>query len=183
MDRLEALTDAQLIAAARTDDLAFREFYDRYGATLQRFFARRTHDQAAAVDLTAETFAQAWISRKRFRDRAGGSGAPWLFAIARHVLLRSVRTARLESAARERLQMTAAPLAAQPEWLEGLDADLEAALAALPGPRRVVLELRVLEGRSYAQIAEVVGCTPLAARIRVSRSLAWLRTQLEGGRP
>src|ERR687887_168745 len=84
-------SDSSLLAAARTDPHAFRELYERYAMRIHAFHLRRSRDEDSAHDLTAETFAQAWLSRKRFRDEAGGSAAPWLFAIARHVLLTSIR--------------------------------------------------------------------------------------------
>jgi RNA polymerase sigma-70 factor (ECF subfamily) len=180
---MDRRTDAQLIAASRSDDEAFRELYDRYAWLLHRFFARRTRSDQAALELTAETFAQAWLSRTRFRDLAGGTAGPWLFAIARRVLVRSVRRERIDRDGRERLRVEAGADAPPPEprWLDGLDADLETALAELPGGHREAVELRVLADLSYAQIAARLGCSPVAARIRVSRSLAWLRTRLEGG--
>jgi DNA-directed RNA polymerase specialized sigma24 family protein len=89
-------SDAGLLAAARSDPDAFRELYRRYAERIHSYFARRTHDPHAAHDLTAETFAQAWMVRTRFRDEADGSAAPWLFGIARNVLLMSVRRGRLE---------------------------------------------------------------------------------------
>src|SRR4051812_47715335 len=116
-------TDAELLAAARTDASAFRALYDRYAARVLRYHERRTADPDAAHDLTAETFAQAWLSRSRFRDQAGGSAGPWLFAIARHVLLASVRRHALEQSACRRLGLQLSGTAAEPEesWLDGLD--------------------------------------------------------------
>ena len=64
---------------------------------------RARADADAAFDLTAETFAQAWLVRRRFRDEANGSAAPWLFGIARHLVAQSVRSRRIESGACERL--------------------------------------------------------------------------------
>ena len=96
-------TDADLLADARTDPLAFREFYDRYAAWVHSWFSRQTGSDTAALDLTAETFAQAWHSSRRFRDMADGSGAPWLFGIARNLLRQYHKHNRIESAARERL--------------------------------------------------------------------------------
>src|SRR3990170_8011372 len=127
-------TDAELLAAARTDATAFRSLYDRYAARVLRYHERRTSDQDAAHDLTAETFAQAWLARTRFRDQAGGSAAPWLFAIARHVLLASVRKRALEQTAARRLGIELSGTPAEPEeaWLDGLDD----ALADLPEGQR-----------------------------------------------
>lgn len=176
-------SDAQLVAAAREDPEAFRCLYDRYAERLHAFFARRTGSRDAALDLTAETFAQAWISRRRFRDLAGGSAGPWLFTIARRVLIASVKRRRLEATALERLQVEHRGTAVVPDerWLHGLDEDLAAALDTLPREQRRALELRVVGGLSYAGVAERLGCSPTAARIRVSRGLARLRARLEGG--
>jgi RNA polymerase sigma-70 factor (ECF subfamily) len=69
-------TDAELIRETRTDAAAFRELYDRYARQVHGYHLRRTRDPHAAHDLTAETFAQAWLARRRFRDRAGGSAGP-----------------------------------------------------------------------------------------------------------
>src|SRR3954470_8303009 len=79
-------SDAQLLRAARRDPAAFRELYERYAERIHGFHLRRTSDVDAAHALTAETFAQAWLARSRFRDEAGGSAGPWLFRIARNPL-------------------------------------------------------------------------------------------------
>lgn len=101
--REEGRTDAQLLVAARSDADAFHALYQRYAQRTYAFFDRRTRNRDVSLDLTAETFARAWLSRRTFRDLAGGSAAPWLFAIARRVLIASVEKHRLESDARERL--------------------------------------------------------------------------------
>jgi RNA polymerase sigma factor (sigma-70 family) len=169
-------TDAELLAAARTDPTAFRSLYDRYAARVLRYHERRTADADAAHDLTAETFAQAWLSRTRFRDQAGGSAAPWLFAIARHVLLASVRKHALEQSACRRLGLELSGAAAEPDerWLDGLDE----ALAALPDGQRDAIRLRVEDDLAYDRVAESLGTTPQAARVRVHRGLAALRNRL-----
>src|SRR5262245_58108987 len=98
-------TDAELLRAARRDPAAFREVYDRHAESVYRFALRRTGDPDAAHDLTAETFARAWLQRKRFRDEASGLAGPWLFGIARNVISQSVRRRRIERAACEKLGM------------------------------------------------------------------------------
>src|SRR3954462_5686261 len=127
-------TDAQLLRAARRDADAFRELYERYAERIHSYHASRCREADAAYELTAETFAQAWLVRARFRDEVGGSAGPWLFGIARNVLLVSVRRRALDASARERLGMLVEPPAAAPEetWLEGLDE----ALDALPEAQR-----------------------------------------------
>jgi RNA polymerase sigma-70 factor, ECF subfamily len=167
-------SDAALIAAARTDARAFRELYDRYADRLLGYHLRRTRDEDAAHELTAETFAQAWLVRARFRDECDGSAGPWLFGIARNVLLMSVRRRRLEAAARERLGLPAAAAPADEAWLDGLDE----ALDALPEAQREAIRLRVVEDQTYDDVAAALGTTPAAARVRVHRGLTALRARL-----
>jgi RNA polymerase sigma factor (sigma-70 family) len=172
-------SDAELLVAARSDASAFRELYERYAARIHGYHLRRSQDTHAAHDLTAETFAQAWLSRARFRDEARGSAGPWLFGIARHVLLVSVRQRRLESSACQRLGMLdAVDREAAPEpgdtWLEGLDE----ALAHLPGAQQQAIRLRVVEDLGYDEAAERLATTPQAVRARVSRGLTALRKHL-----
>src|SRR4051812_202690 len=168
-------SDAALLAAARTDAGAFRELYDRYAERVLGYHLRRCRDEDAAHELTAETFAQAWLVRERFRDECGGTAGPWLFGIARNVLLASVRRSRLEAGARERLGMLATP-SVEPEesWLDGLDEALE----ELPDSQRRAIELRVLEDQTYEDVAAALGTSPEAARVRVHRGLNALRHRL-----
>jgi RNA polymerase sigma factor (sigma-70 family) len=180
-------TDAELISAARQDPQAFREFYERYAVWLRTWFQRQTGSESASLDLTAETFAQAWNAARRFRDLAGGSGAPWLFGIARNLLRQYHKHNRIETAARERLGI---PLAwADCEDYERVDDRVAAnslapalshAVSALPREQRRALELRVLQQLDYEEVAGRLGCSQNAARLRVSRALRALGLQLQG---
>src|SRR4051794_23097962 len=96
-------TDAALLVASRADAGAFQSLYERHAARIHAQHLRQTRNADAAHDLTAETFAQAWLVRTRFRDEAGGSALPWLLGIARNVILQSVRRRELEQRACERL--------------------------------------------------------------------------------
>jgi RNA polymerase sigma-70 factor (ECF subfamily) len=174
-------TDAQLVKAARRDPAAFRELYDRYAERIHGYHLRRTGDQDASCDLTAETFARGWLARERFADLAGGSAGPWLFAIARHVLLESVRRRALEQRACQRLGVeSAGRAAAEPDdtWLDGLDE----ALAELPPAQREALRLRVEQDLDYEHVAVALGTTPGAARVSVHRGLTTLRARLTGAK-
>lgn len=178
-----ATSDAQLIRAAGRRASAFRELYERYASQIHGYHLGRTRNAEAAHDLTAETFARAWEHRKRFRDEAGGSARPWLYGIARNVLLESVRRGRLERSACERLgvfeRLDRGPASVEPEerWL----GDLDAALGELPEEQRTALELRVVHDLAYDRVADELGTSPVTARVRVSRGLAALRNHLTNG--
>jgi RNA polymerase sigma factor (sigma-70 family) len=178
-------TDAELLTAASDDPQAFREFYDRYAVWIRSWFVRHTGSEPASLDLTAETFAQAWHASSRFRDEADGSGAPWLFGIARNLLRQYHKHNRIESAARERMGLPA--VSADCEDYERVDERSEVgaltpllrhAVRALPAEQRRALELRIVHGLPYDAVAGRLGCSQNAARLRVSRALRALTTQM-----
>lgn len=159
--------------AAREDPSAFSELYLRHVEAVYRWFRRRI--DWAASDLTAETFARAWLGRGRFRDKRDGSALPWLLGIGANVLADTVRRNRIETRARERLGL---PLdlasedgyAAVEERLSPRDV-LKRGLGELPAHERDALELRVVDELPYAQVAKRLAIRPAAARLRVSRAL------------
>jgi RNA polymerase sigma factor (sigma-70 family) len=174
-------SDVDLISRSRRDPAAFGELYRRYAAAIYRYHTRCTRDADAAHDLTAETFAQAWLARTRFRDEADGSAAPWLYGIARNVLLMSVRRRRIERAGLQRLGLLGDPAAVsavehEPDdsWL----AELEAALDELPAAQRQAVQLRFSGDLGYDQVAAALDTSPQAARVRVHRALTTLRSRL-----
>jgi len=166
-------TDGELLHAAESDAGAFGEVYRRHVTTVHGWFRRRI--EWAASDLTAETFAQAWLSRRSFRDAAGGSALPWLLGIARNVARESARRNEVETRARRRLGLPT-DLAAEDgyaaieERLSPREA-LAGALQTLPEHERAALELRVVDELPYADVAARLGVRPAAARLRVSRAL------------
>ncbi len=180
-------TDAELLLAARQDPTAFSEFYDRYAVWMRAWLLRQTGSESAALDLTAETFAQAWHASRRFKDMADGSGAPWLFGIARNLVRQYHKHNRIETAARERLGL---PLAfAECEDYERVDERDEATVLgprlrsgvrSLPSEQRRALQLRVVHGLPYEEVAGRLGCSQNAARLRVSRALRALTAHMGG---
>jgi RNA polymerase sigma factor (sigma-70 family) len=166
-------TDAELIHAAESDAGAFAELYRRHVSTVHGWFRRRL--EWAASDLTAEAFAQAWLSRRSFRDEAEGSALPWLFGIARNVARESARRNEVETRARRRLGLptdlaSEGGYAAVEERLSPSVA-LADALETLPEHEREALELRFVDELPYADVADRLGVRPAAARLRVSRAL------------
>jgi RNA polymerase sigma-70 factor, ECF subfamily len=166
-------TDASLVRAADGDPSAFSGLYERHVDTVYRWFRRRI--EWAASDLTAETFARAWLVRSRFRDERNGSALPWLLGIAANVLADTVRRDRVETRARERLGLPL-DLAREDGYAEVEERlsprlALERSLGSLPEHEREALELRVVDELPYSQVAKRLAIRPAAARLRVSRAL------------
>jgi RNA polymerase sigma-70 factor (ECF subfamily) len=170
-------TDTELLLASSDDADSFTELYRRHAEDLLRYFARRTLDPETAAELTAETFAEAFASRRTYTDQ-GVNGVAWLYGIARNRLGRFFRTGRVDAAARRRLGMPERELPLEDyERIEDLidfapirEAMTEA-LGTLSSDQREAMRLRVIDGLGYAEVAERLRCSEANARQRVSRGL------------
>jgi RNA polymerase sigma factor (sigma-70 family) len=169
----EGRQDVALLRDAGSDPAAFSELYARHVGTVHDWFGRRI--EWAASDLTAETFARAWLIRDRFRDERDGSVLPWLLGIAANLLADAARHDRIETRARERLGLPL-DLAGEDGYSEveqrlSPRLALDRHLQALAPPERAALELRVVDELPYQEVAERLDIRPAAARLRVSRAL------------
>ncbi|GBE24725.1 ECF RNA polymerase sigma factor SigL [bacterium BMS3Bbin02] len=177
-------SDNELMEASRTDPAAFRVLYDRWARKMLNYFYRRTFDPHVSADLVAETFAIAWEKRHRFRDVGRPAGA-WFYGIASKELSRYRRRRRVELTAVDRLGLSV-PSLADDDILrieEMVDAaayreHLKGALEKLSNRERDSVRLRVVEGRPFSEVAEALGCSEGAARVRVHRALRRLGDQM-----
>lgn len=161
-------------------------FYERERDAVLVFIARRTLDVHVAGDLTAETFALALGAWGRLRGRAVEEARAWVLTVARRQVARYFRRARVERRAIQRLGIRVPTLheddvAAITEraGLAELRGSLAVELARLSAEQREALRLRVVEERSYEEVAQRLGITEQAARARVSRGLRALARSLE----
>src|SRR3954471_14330340 len=179
------LDDDELVLLSRVRPEAFGELYDRHAQALLRFFARRTFDPDVAAELTAETFAQAFVSRMKFVPQGGGAAA-WLYGIAKHQLSRFHRRGAVDARARKKLGLPPRQLSEEDydrieelmdtEDVRGAVAD---AFRSLSPDQQEAVNLRVVEGRPYEEVAAMTGATEQTARARVSRGLRRLGSMLE----
>lgn len=175
-------SDQELMLAVKAGDrAAFEALYGRYRDRLHAFLVRYTGDPATAQDLFQETFLRVFRDRARYQPRA--AFATWLFTIARNLFLDSLKrvgpalsSSRLEAV--ERVVLDPSPGAL--EVLEGREADvaLRRALTCLPEEERAILLLSRFEGLRYAQIAEILGTSEGAVKVRAHRALQALRRAL-----
>jgi RNA polymerase sigma factor (sigma-70 family) len=185
MDSFEHLSDEELLAATSRQPEAFGAFYRRHERAMLVFFRRRTSTPEAAADLTAEVFAAALASSKRFRP-GGSPPIAWLYAIANNKLSSSRKRGRIEERARKRLQTE--PLVLTDDALDRIEALMDASRSAqvirellerLPPEQHDAVRSHILEERRYDDIASDLQCSQAVVRQRVSRGLKALRTGLD----
>jgi RNA polymerase sigma factor (sigma-70 family) len=165
---------------------AFSGFYRAHAQHVLVFFVRRTSDVDAAMDLTAETFAQAFAGRRSFRGRSPGEAAAWLFVIASRQLASYLRRGYAQTRLVQQLGVEVPrPDEAETErvlelaGMKGLQTTIREELARLSIEQREAVRLRVVDEMPYAGVAERLGISERAARMRVSRALAVLAEALE----
>lgn len=165
---------------------AFGAFYRHHVAALFSYLNRRVYDTDVALDLTSESFAQAYLSRRRFRGRTDPQAAAWLYRIADRQLARYFRSNAIEQRALTRLGIDPPQLHegdhARVEQLAdsaGLRAAVRGELERLSTEQRDALRLRVVDDLSYGEVANRLRISEEAARARVMRGLKALAQSLK----
>lgn len=167
------------------DRRAFEEIYDRHSRGLLGFLVGLTRDPDVALDLLAETFAQALLDRRKFRGATQEEALAWIYGIARHQTASYYRRGKAERRALKRLGVES------PQWEEMeyerveelassamLRTRVARELGSLPAGQRDVIELRVVAEIPYAEIAAQLGVDERAVRMRVSRGLRRMALEL-----
>lgn len=163
--------DADDVRAAAFAGL-FRDAFD----DVLRFCARRVASEKAE-DIAAETMAVAW---RRFAELPSGRGdqRAWLFTTARNLMLRENR----DESRRSTLAVRIAP--GHTGDVPGVDGeasarvDLGRAWRLLSERHQEALALTVWEGLTTLEAAAVLGISPVAYRLRLSRARRVLRVHL-----
>ena len=158
-----------------TREMTFAQAAERHLDDVYGYLSWFTGDRAAADELTGATFERALRLWHRFDPRRG-SAQTWLCQVARTVALDHFRSERRRTRREE--------LAAQPErvderFVEGLSADLEAALAALTAGEREVIALRVVLELDPATASRVLGISTTNCTTRLNRALRKLEEALD----
>lgn len=182
MEPAQVAEDAALFRRARRDPAAFAELYRAYAPAVYGWFRGHTAaDRETAADLTAEVFARAIIGIRRFHGTRAGSGTAWLFAIVGNLAVDFSRTQAVEDRARRRLGLaTSYEPSPEEDAAIRLDAELAAgsimqAFEQLSEGQQRAIRARVIDERTYSEVAAINGSSEQAARLHVFRGLRRLR--------
>jgi RNA polymerase sigma-70 factor (ECF subfamily) len=156
--QLAHLSDEALVAlAARSEQTALAELYDRYGRTAYGLALRVLRDQALAEDAVQEAFLTVWRTASRFMPERG-KASTWILTLVHR---RAVDAVRRE----QRRRADSLELADEPA-VEGAEEDaflrlqrerVQSVLRQLPDAQREALELAYYGGFSQSELAERLG--------------------------
>lgn len=155
-------------AALDGDERAYGDFLHQ-AADIVRAWARRrtTSSGVDPEDIVQETLLA--IHVKRHTWRSDGPVAPWLYAIARHKLVDSLR--RQGRHPRIEISEVEGRLAAE-EAETVRDWEIGRALETLPPGQRSVVTAISVEGRTIAEAAQSLDMNETAVRVALHRGLA-----------
>jgi RNA polymerase sigma-70 factor (ECF subfamily) len=181
----EMSEEALMVAYREGDRAAFERLFATLAPRIHGFFMRSFRSEAVADDLTQNTFLR--LHRARADYRPDQRVRPWLFTIAARVRLDEYRRLRRLSEDVSEEALARADEAQPPGDLPEDEAEaherarsVRAALEALPDSQRVIVHLHRYEGLTFAEIAQALGTTEGAVKLRAVRAYERLRKQLAG---
>ena len=185
----EATRSPDLLERAQAGEVAaFETFYLDTVEGLLRWFRQRTAAGDVAADLCAETYSKALASLASYDATRAPAPSAWLYGIAKNELRTYARRSRVADSARRRLGVDVGTMHEDDLDLVALRVDLERftgplgdGMQSLSAKVRDAVILRVVEQLPYAEVAQRVGCSEVAARARVARGLSQLWEQLGEG--
>jgi RNA polymerase sigma-70 factor (ECF subfamily) len=172
------------------DELVFEAIFERYGQIIHNYILRLVGDRDDAEDLAAETFIKAFRRLDSLSDQE--KVLSWLYRIATNTCLDAIRRRKIvrwidwdEFVLRFMPRLAASDDPERDALREEQAEMVRQVLDKLPEKQRVCLVLFEYEGRSYAEIAQVIGTTPGTVKTLLFRARERFRRHYKSmvGRP
>ena len=174
-------------------DLEFQKLYDLFQPKILRYLTRLV-DENEAEDLTQETFVKVNLSLENFRGESKLS--TWVYRIATNTALDRLRSPAFQQSKQklsaDLIEIDRIPLDDRNAWTgekvplvepqiyrKEMSACVRDFIGRLPENYRTVLVLSEMESLSNNEIAEILGVSLATVKIRLHRSRAKLRQELE----
>ena len=157
------------------DETAFNELHAKYAQPIHAFIRRMVNQPSLADDLLQTTFMT--VVRSRGRYEAGTSVRSWMYAIAANASRDSLRRAKVrgfETAPTAGNEPSVNPPMPDPPAARAL----QSALDSLHPDQREAVLLHKVHGLSFQEIAETLGISVSAAKVRAHRGYEHLRARL-----
>jgi len=179
--------DTELMLRVKEGDGAsFGVLLDKHRSAVIHFLFRMVQNHAVAEELAQEVFLRVYRSRSTYEPTA--KFTTWLFRIATHLALNSLRDGKYERV-QERLDddskdmpvrqvRDVRPSVEQSMVYQAKLDEIRRAIAALPDKQRAAVLMHKYEEMEYSRIAEVLGCSESAVKSLLFRAYESLRARL-----
>jgi RNA polymerase sigma-70 factor (ECF subfamily) len=179
--------DAQLMLRVRDgDETSFALLLERHRGPVVHFLFRMVGNQAVSEELAQEVFFRVYKSRGSYEPTA--KFTTWLFRIATHLALNSIRDRKKEKGqqsldealpdGRERQVEDGARTVEETMVDDVRIREVRSAIDALPEKQRAAVLMHKYDGLGYAQISKVLACSESATKSLLFRAYETLRVRL-----
>ena len=168
------------------DDTSFSLLLERHRSPVVHFLFRMVQNQAVAEELGQEVFLRVYRSRATYEPTA--KFTTWLFRIATHLALNSIRDRRKEKGQEslseelmdgvERQVPDRQPTVEQRMVYRTRLREVRSAIEALPDKQRAAVMMHKYQDLEYTQIARTLGCSESAVKSLLFRAYETLRSRL-----
>ena len=171
---LENQSVADPFEVGKNDPDNFEGLYEKYVRKIFNFIYYKTHHKETAEDLTSETFMKALKNFSAFKKEKG-SFSSWIYSIARNTVIDFYRTKKSHLNIEDIWDLTE-----DGDILQDLDTKMKLKearkyLKNFSAEHREIVLLRVWEGMSYKEIAQITGKDEVNCRVIFSRTISSLR--------
>ncbi len=144
----------------------FRHLYETHAPHVRRFLVFLGADPALADDLTSEAFVRAWTSAAPIRQETARA---YLFTIARNLFRDARRRGRRHTRLGDDLRDAGAPVDKQVEDRSELGSVVQA-MQSLTESDRAALLMRAQDQMSHEEIAQALGLSVAAVKVKIHRA-------------
>jgi len=180
---MKHLSDQELMSIVQAGDFTpASEIYDRYSSRIYNFAYRFLRNSEAAEDATQEVFVKMLRHANQFHG--GAKLSTWLFSITANHCRDYLRKSENKAKEGEDVLVTlpaSAELSPERHLQRREDEKrIQEALTLLSHDQREAIVLSRYQGLSYAEIAQIAGCSEGAVKTRVFRAMEVLKRALTG---
>ena len=162
------------------DEAAFRELFERHAAPLVGFVDRFFYNRAVSEEVVQEVFLKVYRARKKYQPRS--KFTTWLYTIATRASLNELRRGVFKQKRQELKEVNGAAPAVDEEVAgRRLRERVAGVLEDLPENQRAAFLLVRFGGRSYEEVAEILGLSVSAVKSQIFRATDAVRKEIADG--
>ena len=170
---MKHLTDEEIMLAIATGKLELMTIlFERYQVRIYNFFKKMTQNKMVSEDLTQDVFIKVIKYRASYIQ---GNFAAWIYTIARNIFSSHYQTTKKERTILiddNKLESNENSISESQQ--EELD-HLQKALQKLSNSDRELIVMHRFQEIKYQQIAQIIGSTENAVKVKVHRALKKLK--------
>lgn len=168
------------IEACQAGELGrFDDLYQLYAEKIYKFIYFKTFHRETAEDLTSDVFMKAMERINQF-DQSKGMFSAWLYRVARNTVIDHYRTTRQTEDIEDGWDLSSSTNIEYEVEMDVAIEKVQEALKSLKPEQREVVIMRLWDGLSHQEIAEILGMTESNTKQIFSRTIRKLREDFGG---